>query len=183
MKRFTTFIALWFTLALAFFKRLGRHLRLAWAGGAVTFEAALSAVVYRADGTIEHLGVIGRKQVTTVFVNMLVDTLQASVAAFSLFKYHDCGTGTGAEGAGETALGTPFGGARVVGTQVDGSGANVYRSVATIPFTSTLSITEHGLFNASSGPSLMDRTLFTAIPVNNGDSIQFTYDFTANAGG
>jgi len=188
MKRFTTFIALWFTLALAFFKRLGHHLRLVVAGGAVTFEAALSAVVFRADGTIEHLGVIGRKQVTTVFVNMLIDVLQkisGAVTNIQLFQYHDCGINTGdvAEGSADTALTTPFGGARVVGTYVEGSGANVYKTVATIPFTTTQTIKEHGLFNAASGVSLMDRTVFTGIPVNNLDSIQFTYEFTANAGG
>jgi len=43
-------------------------------------------------------------------------------------------------------------------------------------------VTEHGLFNASSAGTLMDRTVFSAINVVNGDSIQFTYELTATAG-
>jgi len=70
-----------------------------------------------------------------------------------------------------------------VGTQIEGASVNIYKSVATIPFTTTQTIKEHGLFNASSGVTLMDRSVFTGIPVNNGDSIQFTYELTCNAGG
>jgi hypothetical protein len=161
----------------------GTKLRIARLGGGLTYEATLSATVFRADGTVERLGVISHRVVTSAFVNLLVDTLQSAVAAFSLFKYHDCGTGTGAESAGDVGLGTPFGGARVAGTQIEGASVNIYKSVATIPFTSTLTITEHGLFNATSGVTLMDRSVFTGIPVNNGDSIQFTYELTCNAGG
>ena len=164
----------------------GRRLMRVISGGGMEFEAALSAVVFRADGRVERLGVISRKMVTSAFVNLLVDALQAQstpLANMALFKYHDCGTGVGAEAAGDVGLGTPFGGARVVGTQIEGASINIYKSVATIPFTSSLSITEHGVFNASSGVTLMDRSLFTAIPVNNGDSIQFTYELTCNAGG
>ncbi len=179
MKRiWDSVVRFWSSLLLS-----GRRLMRVMSGGAMEFEAALSATVFRADGRVEHLGVISRRVVTSAFVNLLVDTLQSAVAAFSLFKYHDCGTGVGAESAGDVGLGTPFGGARVVGTQIEGASVNIYKSVATIPFTSSLSITEHGLFNASSGVTLMDRSVFTAIPVNNGDSIQFTYELTCNAGG
>ena len=152
-------------------------------GGGQTFEAALSAKVIRADGKVEHLGVISRKYVTTAFVNLLCLALQGTVGALLTFKYHDCGTGVGAENITDVALGTPYGGARAVGTQVQGTTANIYKSVGTVSFTSTLAITEHGLLSASSSVTLMDRSVFSAINVNSGDSIEFTYNLTLTAGG
>ena len=79
-------------------------------------------------------------------------------------------------------LQTAFGGARVAGTQDNGTSKH-YKSVATIPFTSTLAITEHGLFSASTSGTLWDHSVFAAINVVSGDSIQFTYDLTINDGG
>jgi hypothetical protein len=101
-------------------------------------------------------------------------------------------------GAGDTALVTASGLARVSGTQSNPT-ANQYKSVATVTYTSSLAIVEWGLFSASSSGTLWDRRWFntagapatqaaaalTAAPinVNNGDSIQFTYTLTINAGG
>lgn len=98
------------------------------------------------------------------------------------FNYHDCGTGTTAATVGDTALQTPAGTARVAGAQSNPSGT-VYKSVATISFISSLAITEWGLFSASTSGTLWDHRVFSAINVNSGDSIQFTYQLTVNAGG
>jgi len=102
----------------------------------------------------------------------------------STFNYHDCGTGTNAEAVGDTALQTAFSGARVTGTQTQPT-SDKYRSVATIPFTGTLTITEHGLFSQSGKPggTLLDRTVFAAVGVGNGDSIQFIFELSVAAGG
>jgi hypothetical protein len=133
---------------------------------------------------------VRNKCVTTVFVNDIVDTLESSVAAFSLFKYHHSGTGTGAEAVGDTGLGTPRESARDVGTQVDGASANIYKSVATTTYTNTWAITEHGLFNTAgtggppvTGGDLMDRTLFAAINVVSTNQIEWTFTITFTAGG
>ena len=80
-------------------------------------------------------------------------------------------------------MGTAYGGARATGTQSTPGSTNIYRSVGTVSFTSTLAITEHGLFTASSGGTLFDRSVFSAINVLNGDSIQFTWELTLPAGG
>lgn len=105
-------------------------------------------------------------------------------------------------GAADTAMTTTAIGsglaARVAGTQSNPS-ANIYRSVSTLSFTSTLSIIEWGLFSALSAGTLWDRRWFNtanapsstpsaaltvlAIGVNAADSIQFTYNLTLNAGG
>lgn len=143
-------------------------------------QASLSIVHTKANGERRDLGVVSRKKVTQAFVKRLAAQMAVSFAGADPWKYHDCGTGVAAESNADTALGTPYGGARAVGTQVDSSsGANGgYTSVGTISFTSTLAITEHGLFNAAAVGTLLDRSVFTAVNVVNGDSIQFTYVLT-----
>lgn len=143
--------------------------------------AELAVVVRRADGTVEDLGVVSRRVVTNGGVGFIVDALQ-NLTELENLNFHDCGTGTTAEAAGDSALVTPYGGARATGTQSEPA-SNQYRTVGTISFTSTLAITEHGLFSASSAGVLFDRSVFTAINVVNGDSIQFTYTLTVTAGG
>lgn len=150
--------------------------------GAPVLLGKLSAVLIRSDGTTVNFGVLGYRVVTTAYVNLLVDELQSSQAAHSTFLYHDSGTGTTAEASGDTALVTKVETGRATGTQTEGASANIYRSVGTISYTATRAVTEHGLFSASSAGTLMDRTVFTAVNVVNGDSIQFTYELTATAG-
>jgi hypothetical protein len=150
----------------------------------VGFKAKLFANVIRRNGDIEKLGLVSEKMVTTAFVNYLVDSLQNSTTSpMDVFKYHDAGTGVGDELVGNTTLGTPWGGARVTGTQVEGTSANIFKSVGTITFNNTFAITEHGIFSAAADGTLMDRSKFAAINVVNGDSIQFTFELTCTAGG
>jgi len=151
--------------------------------GELRFLSELSARVIRASGKIEELGVLSRRVVTTAFVNYLVDALQTSDTAIDLFRYHDAGKATTAEAVGDTTLGTAWGGTRATGTRTEGGTANVYKSVGTITFTSSNAITEHGLFSATTGGILMDRSSFAAINVASDDSIEFTYQLTCSAGG
>jgi hypothetical protein len=141
----------------------------------------LTAIHIAADGTRTDLGVLSRRVVTDVGVGFIVDAFQNLVELENM-NFHDCGTGVGAEAVGNTTLGTPFGGSRVSGTQTEPA-SNQYRTTATIPFTGTLAITEHGLFSASSSGVLFDRSVFSAINVVNGDSIQFQYTLTLTSGG
>ena len=145
-------------------------------------NAQLSAKVLRADGTVLDLGVVSRRVVTTTGVNGLATAFVNTVEPETM-NFHDCGTGVGAEAVGNTALGTPFGGSRVSGTQSTPGSTNIYQSVATISFTSTLAITEHGIFSASSAGTMFDRSVFSAINVVNGDSIQWTWALTLPSGG
>ena len=152
------------------------------AHGGIVVRSELSAIVTRADGTIEDLGIIGRKVVTDAWVNLLVDDLQASVAAQHTMQFHAMGTGSTAEAAADTALVTEVE-TRTSGTQVEGASSNIYRSVGTITATAVRSIREHGLFSASTAGTLLDRTVFALITLANGDSIQFTYELTCTSGG
>jgi len=134
------------------------------------------------NGMKINYGVISHRVVTNAFVAFVVDNLQTDTTEIGDFKYHDSGVGTTAEAAGDTGIETTDGESRATGTQTE-SAANAYRSVGTISYTTTKAITEHGLFSQSSTGTLMDRSVFSAINVVNGDSIQFTYTLTLTAGG
>ncbi len=151
--------------------------------GIVPLSASLSAKVTRKDGSIENLGVICSHVVTDAFVAFLVDSLQATEANWVNFKYHDSGTGVNVEAVGNTALQTPTGEARDIGTQIEGATANIYKTVATDTYAGTFAVTEHGLFNASAAGTLMDRSVFTAINIESGDKIEWTYQLSVTSGG
>lgn len=149
---------------------------------AVAPEARLFAKVIRANGEIVDMGLIGMKVVTTVGVNFIADAFQ-NLEEVETFNYHDSGTGATAEAVGDTALVTKVETGRTTGTQGEGASANIYQTVGTISYTATRSIVEHGIFSATpSGGTLLDRTVFASIGVDNGDSIQFTYELTLPAG-
>lgn len=163
-----------------------------WLGDAdrILMMGTVNATVLRADGSAVDLGCLGKRVVTTAGVNYLRDDFAAGAggADISLFKYHGCGTGSVAEAIGDTALGAECttvlnpDSTRGVGTQVN-STAKTYQTVATLTFDGAAAITEHGIFSAASAGTLWDRTVFTAINVASGDSIQFTYTLTISDGG
>ena len=129
---------------------------------------------------------LGSGLVTDAGVAALVDDWFDGSADITTFNYHDSGTGTTAAAVGNTDLETPAGpSTRATGTKSQPS-ANQLRSVATITYTSTLSITEWGLFNQSArgaGSVMWDHRVFSAISVTDGDAVEFTYTLTVNSGG
>jgi len=141
----------------------------------------LRAVHHKADGSEVDLGVLSNLIVTTAGVNYLASTF-LNTAEPETINFSDSGTGVTAAAIGDTALQTPTGNARVSGTQTNPS-ANLYRSVATLPYTTTLAITEYGIFSASTVGTLFDHFVFSAVNVVNGDSITFTFTLTLTAGG
>jgi hypothetical protein len=116
-------------------------------GEGIIGVARLYASVIRANGTIEHFGLVSTKKVTTAGVNYLVDAWQNSVELESM-KYHGVGTGTNAESNGDTALQTESTTAlnpdstRATGSTTEGGSANVFRSVGTVTFDGSAAITE-----------------------------------------
>jgi hypothetical protein len=142
----------------------------------------LSGLALGAAARIHNHPDVATALVTTAGVNYLMATFVSGTNPLTNFKYHDCGTGTTAASISDTALQTPAGTARVSGTQSNPTQIQ-YQSIATISFTSSLAITEWGLFSAASAGTLWDRRVFLAVNVNNGDSIQFTYTVSGTAGG
>ena len=152
--------------------------------------SALSLRVLHADGGVTDLGVVCRRVVTDVGVGYIVDAFQNSVELENM-KYHGFGTGTGAEAAGDTALGTELttqyatDNVRPTGTTTEGATANIYRTVATLSPDSggTIAVTEHGVFSASAAGVLLDRSKFSAVNLVAGsDSLQATYELTLTSG-
>ena len=150
--------------------------------GVSTMMGELSAVLYKADGSYINYGVLGRRVVTTAYCEFMVDQHQTESSVIGDFKFHDSGVGTTAAAITDVDMETTDAESRATGSQTE-SGSVAYQSVGTIAYTSTLSITEHGLFSASTGVTLMDRTVFAAVPVINGDSVQYTYAISYVAGG
>ena len=153
-------------------------------GGIVNGYTTLEVKQFR-NGKVIKTRKIYDKCITNAFVNDIVDSLQGSTPPYTNFKnykYHSSGTGNAAEAAADTVLGTEVE-SRVTGTQVEGSGANVYQSIGTITYAQAHAITEHGLFNASTNGTLMDRTVFPAINVLAGDSVQFSFTISFTSGG
>lgn len=150
----------------------------------------LYASVIRADGTIEHLGLLSTKVVTDAGVAYIVDDWDGGANVIDNFNYHGCGTGTNAEAAGDTTLQTESTTAlnpdstRATGTKSQPA-ANQMRTVGTLTFDATAAVTEHGIFTqaATGGGTLLDRSVFSAINVVSADSIQFTYTLTLSSGG
>jgi len=150
--------------------------------GIATAYGKLEAVLHKADGGRIYYGVLDYRLVTTAFVDFVTDQLQTETSVFGDFKYHDSGVGVTNPAITDVDIETTDGESRATGTQTE-SAHNVYVSVGTISYTTDKAITEHGLFNASTAGTLMDRSEFAAINVTNGDSIQYTYSFTIAAGG
>lgn len=150
----------------------------------------LHATVLRANGEIQHLGLVSTKVITDAGVAFLVDDWDNNGQDLTTMNFHGCGTGTNAEAAGDTALQTESttvlnpDSTRATGTRSQPA-ANQYRSVGTLTFDGSAAVTEHGILSqaATGGGTLWDRSVFSAINVANGDSIQFTYTCTVSSGG
>jgi len=98
------------------------------------------------------------------------------------FTYIAIGTGTTAAAAGNTTLETEIttgGGERASATASRTTTTvtnDTARHVLTFNFTSTFAVTEAGVLNAASTGTLLNRQVFTAVNVANGDSLQVTID-------
>lgn len=157
--------------------------------GIPTITSELKVRLFKADGRIVDYGVVSRRVVTNNGVGFIVDAWQNLVELENM-KYHGCGTGTTAEAAGDSALVTESTTAlnpdstRGTGTQTEPA-SNQVTSTGTNTFDASAAITEHGLFSqaATGGGVLWDRSVFSAINVVSGDSIQFAYTATFTAGG
>lgn len=140
-------------------------------------QGLISIKVYDKDGNVK---------ITRDIHNLITDAGLAGVAArlgtdsTAFFNYLAVGTGSTAATASNTTLGTEIGGsgARALATasQVTTTVANdTHQLLKTFAFTASYSVTECGIFNASSSGTLLGRQVFTAVAVESGDSLQITY--------
>lgn len=154
--------------------------------GGITSQ--LFATLIKKDGLQIDYGLVGNKAVTDTFVEIIVGAMQNNsvpLLKMGMWKLHGSGTGALSEAADNTGLANELG-SRVIGSQEEGATANIYKSIATIPYTASYTITEHGIFDGgreTGYPDLLDATLLAgSVAVDNGDSIKFTYQLTFTAG-
>lgn len=132
-------------------------------------------------GWLENVGRCSNGKVTVAFRNFEVACLVVDTTIYGDFKYHEVGLSAQAESNADTALITTTGIARATGTQVD-AGSGVYRSVVTITADATETWQEHGIFNASTGVTLLDRSLLSpTVATVASDTCQITYELTKSA--
>lgn len=138
---------------------------------------------------LERYGVLSRRVVTTAGVGFLVDAAQ-NLTEFEAMKYHGIGTGTTAEAAGDSALVTELttqynpDSTRATGTTTEAA-ANIYQTVGTNTVDASVAITEHGVLSSATVGAgvLLDRSVFSALNLVSGDSLQTDYRLTLSSGG
>jgi len=99
------------------------------------------------------------------------------------FGYIAIGTGTTPAAETDTALATEtHRAAATVSQDTTTVTDDTAKLVATFSFTASYSITESGVFNASTGGDLLCRAVFSAISVVDGDSLEFTWKIQQTRG-
>ena len=152
------------------------------------FYGQLFLTKITASGDHVQYGLASLRVVVDNGAGFIVDAWQ-NIVELEIMKYHGVGTGTNAEAATDTALQTECTTAlnpdntRATGSTTEAS-QKVFRTVGTNTFDASAAVTEHGILSqaATGGGTLLDRSVFSAINVVSGDSIQSTYDFTINSG-
>lgn len=181
----------WQTRNLAHFQRSIRAQRAAEESEGVTLLGHLWLARVDNRGGRQDLGLASCRVVTTAGVNYIVDAFQNLTEVENL-KFHGIGTGSTAEAVGQTALVTELttqyqtDNTRPTGSTGEQSGnANVYETTATITVDAAVAITEHGIFSqaATGGGTMLDRSVFAAVNLASGESLQATYQLTFTAGG
>ncbi len=171
---------LWLELCLRLRVMRAAGLGLAGHKGVCVPVGRLYAKHIRKDGTEEDHGLVATKVVTNAGVNAIVDAFQNTFEV-ETFRYHGIGTGNTAENVADTALVTEVE-SRATGTLAEGASANIFRTVGTVTTVSARAVVEHGIFSATSGGTLLDRSVFSVINTGASDSIEFTYELTLPAG-
>ncbi len=133
-------------------------------------------------GWMENVGLVSHGKVTVEFRDFTVDQLQTETSEWGDFKFHRPGTSNQAESSADTGL-IADAGLTATGTQIEGAGADIYKSVATVTADATETWEEHSIASqtGAGGGELMDRSLISPnVSVVNLDTVEFTYEITIN---
>ena len=141
----------------------------------IKLTGELKLTLTRPDGHVKHEVIVPNLVVTTG-KNFIASRMNdASATAMS---HMAIGTGSTAAAAGNTALGSEAGRVALTSTTVSNSDVAY---VATFPAgTGTGAITEAGILNASSGGTLLCRTVFNVINKAAADTLGITWTVTVS---
>lgn len=116
--------------------------------------------------------------VVTAGKNYIAAKIVATTNSPASMTHMGIGTGTGTPGASDTTLGTQTGRVSLSGSTVS---TNTITYTATFPAgTGDGAITEAGIFNASSGGTMLCRTTFPVVNKASGDTIAITWVVTVS---
>lgn len=141
----------------------------------VTATGEVQVLVVGADGVVKHEQTIKNLVVTTgldYIASRMKDTSATAMSHMAI------GTSTTAASLGQTALLAEAARVALASTTVTG---NAVGYVATFPAgtpASLTALTEAGIFNASSGGTMLCRTVFAAVNKDVGDTMSITWTVT-----
>lgn len=115
--------------------------------------------------------------VVTAGLNYIASRMRDATA--TTMSHMAIGSGTATAAAANTALGTELGRVSLTSTTVSGNGVSYVASFG--PAVGTGAITEAGLFNASSGGTMLCRTVFAVVNKEAGDTMSITWTVTIGA--
>ena len=143
----------------------------------VKMTGELQIVVTGPDGQIKEDRLVPN-MVVTVGKNFVASRMAGATSA--VMSHMAVGAGTVAPAVSDTALGSELG--RVALTTTGGVATNAtVEFVASFPAgTGTGAVTEAGIFNASSGGTMLCRTTFAVVNKGAEDSIAITWRVTVN---
>ena len=143
----------------------------------LTLKGRLDIVVTAEDGTVKQRESV-KNLVVTTGKNFVASRMAGTSS--SVMSHMAIGTGTTAAAAGDTTLGSQS--ARVAltsTTNTDNDVVYVATFAAGTP-SSAAAITEAGIFNASTGGTMLCRTVFSEINKGTSDSLTITWTVTAS---
>ena len=143
----------------------------------------------RGQLTLTLRGPTGEVKETRTVKNLVVNTGLAHITsrmtgtAQAVMSHMGLGEGTTAAAAGDTAIESPLGSRKALGSMtVTGANNESVTYVTTFdPGEATGAVTEAGVFNNSTGGTMLCRTVFAVVNKGVGDTLQVTWATTLSA--
>lgn len=137
----------------------------------------LRVVLTGADGQVKE-DVLLKNKVVDTGLNFIVNRMKDATA--TVMSHMTLGTGTTAAAASDTTLGAEISGARVALTSTTVTANQITYIASFAAGVGTGAVTEAGILNASSGGTMLCRTVFPVVNKQAGDSMTVTWTVTVS---
>lgn len=137
----------------------------------------LRVVLEGPNGEVKE-DVLLKNLVVDTGLNFIVNRMKDAAAA--VMSHMSLGTGTTAAAAANTTLETEISGSRVALTSTTVTANQITYIASFAAGVGTGAVTEAGIFNASSGGTMLCRTVFPVVNKQAGDSMTVTWTVTVN---
>lgn len=143
----------------------------------LTLKGRLDIVVTAEDGTVKQRESV-KNLVVTTGKNFVASRMAGTSS--SVMSHMAIGTGTTAAAAGDTTLGSQSARVALTSTTATDNDVVYVATFAAGTPASAAAITEAGIFNASTGGTMLCRTVFSEINKGTSDSLTITWTVTAS---